>query len=125
MKVLFIKLNTRYIKQFAKVLIHSGKEFGFIDSYYEALKILDNNQYDLIITDIDNPPNYKDISSNNFFSELYNSNEKHKNISIMTSHIDGSVLNEYIERGILGIIYKNENIHEVTKQFCFILNAVF
>jgi|GEM_PF-4611604 len=124
MKVLFIKLNNTYIKHFAKILIPSNIEFGLTDSYYNALKVIDNNYYNLIVCDIDSTASYNDITSISFLKELKNHSHEHINIAVMTDNTEFSILDTFIENNITGIIYKNKTISDIVKQFYFIINSL-
>lgn len=124
MKLLFIKVNADFLKQFLRLLIPNGIEFGVVEYFNDALSILKTNEYNLIICDIDRPKNKNEDASHIQLINFLNENHLQTKIVMLTSKSDPVFLKNYLYRYIFGFIYKNNSVIDINKQFNFILNSI-
>ncbi len=125
MNLLFVKLDKNYINELSKLLVPAGIEFKVINSYLDAVGMIDKDKFSLILQDIDfNSDKKDDISSEKLIKFIRSKNENCSNVVILTDEKDETQLTDYIFNGVLGIIFKSNKNIELAKQFCFILKTI-
>jgi hypothetical protein len=118
-------MDKNFISELSKLLMSLGIDYKIINSYLEAVTIIQRDQFNIIFEDIDNQSDFKDdISSEKLIKFVKSKYNNCSNVVIITSSKDITHLTDLIFEGILGVIYKSEKLYDIAKQFCFMIKIL-
>jgi len=114
MKILGIDDNVDITELLAMTLSAMGHEFSYVNSGKEGVKLISEKKHDAVLLDLAMP----EFSGFDVMRELEsNGNLKDYNIILFTaSTVSDTEINEFIEKGVRGIIRKPIEVDELEKQ---------